>query len=83
MQITGTIVMARPVLTLGGGAIISGHLYGDIRQRWIDGMSITTSSVRALQDDIAITRNSAYRLVWARGVEGDIEELKGLLKTHA
>lgn len=57
-QITGTLRNASWV----GGALV-GRVYGDAKSRFRDGYEIRTSTVlKALPDDVFVTRNSVYKV---------------------
>lgn len=45
------------------GYIYTGNLYEDSKNRWWDGVEITTSLVTKEEDDLVYTLNSVYRLV--------------------
>ena len=45
-----------------GGKVIIGHVYGDKRQRFRNGEKITTSRIRRIEDGIAYTLYSTYKL---------------------
>lgn len=50
-------------VSYGDKAVIAGDIYGDTRGRFLDGTFVTTSSVDRIEDGVAFTRNSVYRLV--------------------
>ena len=50
---------------VGEGYIIWGHVHGDTKGRFEPGTFIRTSLVLKIENDIAVTLNSAYRLVGA------------------
>lgn len=46
-----------------GGHIIWGRIYNDTKMRFPDGRTIHTSLIVKIEDGIALTLNSAYRLI--------------------
>lgn len=57
MDITGTLENWVKV-----GQVIYGNIYGDSKGRFPDGLEIHTSRIDSIEDGIAYTRNSVYKL---------------------
>ncbi|QGH74850.1 hypothetical protein MAL1_00104 [Bacteriophage DSS3_MAL1] len=49
--------------TKSGKYVLWGHVYGDAKGRFPDGLFIRTSAIVKIEDGIALTLNSAYRLI--------------------
>ena len=45
------------------GGRVAGQIYGDTKGRFLDGTSVTTSTIVSRDGDIIKTRNSTYKLV--------------------
>ena len=48
--------------TYGANVVYSGHIYGDVHKRFDDGTYIRTSQVKRVEDDLAYTLNSIYKI---------------------
>lgn len=49
-------------------AYLSGYIYGDKKGRFPDGAFVYTSTLSLIAGDVAITRNTRYRVRFAEGV---------------
>ncbi|QJA43140.1 hypothetical protein [Phaeobacter phage MD18] len=49
--------------TASGKYPLWGNIYGDVKGRFADGTLIRTSAIVKIEDGIALTLNSAYRLI--------------------
>lgn len=68
MEITGTLENARrvPVGADPRAPCLRGKVYGDIRGRFYDGETITTSTIMSEDGDVFTTRYSVYKVgSWA------------------
>lgn len=47
--------------------MVNGRIYGDTKGRFPDGKLVTTSGIVKEEGDLIYTKNSVYRVEWAKG----------------
>lgn len=60
-KITATLKNAH-LITDGQRAVYVGEIYGDVHKRWGDGAYICTSQVKRVENGLAYTLNSIYKI---------------------
>ena len=63
MEVTGTLEDWTIIpIDVEGHILLAGHIYGDIKSRFVDGTAVLTSRIMLYEGGIAFTKNSAYKL---------------------